>query len=246
MKLIQRPSPNHDARPGGGQVDVLLMHYTGMKSAEEAIGRLCDDQAKVSAHYAVDEAGTITQMVDENRRAWHAGISHWAGQDAINDCSIGIEIVNPGHEFGYQPFPKIQMDAVIDLSRGILERHPAITPSRVIGHSDVAPGRKLDPGELFDWQRLALKGIGQFIDPGSVEPITGQDLAPGDEGWQVQELQSNFRKFGYRIEITNVFDDQTGAVLHVFQQHYRPEALTKIADIHTQELLRTYLHHRQV
>ena len=244
MQIIQRPSPNHDERPQGCEVDILLMHYTGMKTGEEAICRLCDPAAKVSAHYAVDEDGTVTQMVAEEARAWHAGLSHWKGRDRINDCSIGIEIVNPGHEFGYRSFPKEQMDAVIELSLGILKRHPAITPDRVIGHSDVAPDRKEDPGELFDWQRLALKGIGFFIDPGSVEPLSGQDLKPGDEGWQVQELQTNFKRFGYGIEITSKFDEQTAAVLKAFQRHYRPEAMTKVADIHIQELLRTYLRHR--
>jgi N-acetylmuramoyl-L-alanine amidase len=239
MKLIKKPSLNHDARPAGCGVDVLLMHYTGMQTGEAAIERLCDSEAKVSAHYVVEEDGRVFQLVEEDRRAWHAGASHWAGRDRINDCSIGIEIINPGHEFGYRPFPQDQMNAVIDLSKEILSRH-SIPQSRILGHSDVAPDRKEDPGELFDWQRLAIKGVGRFIDPGSVEPIAGRDLVAGDKGWEVQEFQKNLRDFGYGIEITSVFDDFTSKVSTAFQRHFRPEAINGIADIHCQELLRAY------
>ncbi|MEX2202220.1 MAG: N-acetylmuramoyl-L-alanine amidase, partial [Dongiaceae bacterium] len=163
------PSPNHDARRG--PVDILLLHYTGMVAAEAALKRLCDPVARVSAHYLIDEDGTLWQLVGEDRRAWHAGVSFWAGESDINARSIGIELQNPGHEFGYRAFPEPQMKTLIELAQGILQRHP-IPASRVIGHSDVAPTRKEDPGELFDWQRLAAAGIGLWP-AGDSEPPHG-------------------------------------------------------------------------
>lgn len=241
-KILRRPSPNFDTR-GGADIDILLMHYTGMETGEEAIERLCSQAAAVSSHYVVEEDGRIFQLVEEAERAWHAGASWWAGDDNINARSIGIEIVNPGHEFGYREFPKEQIDAVIELSRDILSRHP-IPAARVIGHSDVAPARKQDPGELFPWQRLALKGVGRFIDPGSVEPVAGQDIGPGDTGWQVQEFQNNLGAFGYRVEATGAFDEATVITTLAFQRHFRPEAMNGLGDLHCQELLRTYLNFR--
>ena len=156
---IAAPSPNFDVRPPATPVDILLLHYTGMQNAADAIARLCDADAQVSAHYTVDEDGTIYSHVPEERRAWHAGVSYWAGARDINARSIGIEIVNPGHEFGYRTFAESQIASVIHLAKDILSRH-AIPPERVLGHSDVAPGRKIDPGELFPWGTLALSGIG--------------------------------------------------------------------------------------
>src|SRR5581483_4361023 len=144
MERIARPSPNHDERRGRA-IDMLVLHYTGMKSAEAALDRLCDPAAKVSAHYTIDEEGRIYAHVPEDRRAWHAGRSFWAGEGDINACSIGIELVNPGHEFGYRPFAEAQIQSLIGLAKGILHRH-AIVPARVLGHSDVAPARKDDPG----------------------------------------------------------------------------------------------------
>lgn len=237
-EIQKRPSPNFDTR-GDADIDILLMHYTGMETGEAATARLCLEEAAVSSHYVVEEDGHIFQLVDEAQRAWHAGVSHWAGDENINAKSIGIEIVNPGHEFGYRDFPKAQIDAVIDLSQGILSRH-AIPPARVIGHSDVAPLRKQDPGELFPWQRLAFKGIGRFIDPGSVEPVFGNDIGPGDTGWQVQDFQNNLKAFGYKMEITGAFDEATVMTTLAFQRHFRPEAMNGLGDLHCQELLRTY------
>jgi len=158
MKRIARPSPNHDER-GGVAVDMLVLHYTGMADAEAALARLTDPAAKVSAHYTIGEDGTVYAHVPETRRAWHAGISYWAGASDINARSIGIELVNPGHEFGYRPFAEEQIAALIPLCHSILVRHPIPSP-RVLGHSDVAPARKEDPGELFPWARLAKAGIG--------------------------------------------------------------------------------------
>ncbi len=159
LKLISCPSPNHDERPVGGAVDILVLHYTGMKTADEALARLCDPAAKVSAHYTIGRDGRVFAHVPEERRAWHAGVSYWAGERNVNGRSIGIELVNPGHEFGYEPFPCAQIAALIDLAHGILKRHP-IPPHRVLGHSDVAPARKTDPGEFFPWRHLAEFGIG--------------------------------------------------------------------------------------
>src|SRR5471032_2704515 len=172
LKIVERRSPNHDERPAGAAIDILVLHYTGMKTAEEALARLCDPAARVSAHYTIDRDGTIYAHVPEERRAWHAGISCWAGETNVNARSIGIELVNPGHEFGYIPFAEPQIAALIELARGILSRHP-IPAQRLIGHSDVAPARKTDPGELFPWQPLAQSGIGVW--PNLSSPIITVD-----------------------------------------------------------------------
>ncbi|CAN0436105.1 unnamed protein product, partial [Laminaria digitata] len=176
MKIIERASPNVNDRPPGTAIDMIILHYTGMKTGKAALDRLCAPDAKVSAHYLIDEDGTTYRMVAEERRAWHAGFSHWAGAVNINDRSIGIEIVNPGHEFGYRTFPDVQMEALEDLLSEIFARH-RISPARVVGHSDIAPTRKQDPGELFDWKRLADKGFSVWpAEPGT--PIDPAD-APG-------------------------------------------------------------------
>ncbi len=169
MKIIPCPSPNFNDREGH-TIDMLVLHYTGMRSADDARDKLCNAMSdkKVSAHYLVDEDGTIYAMVDESMRAWHAGVSYWRGHTNINQRSIGIEIVNPGHEFGYRPFPKPQMEAVAELCKDILSRR-AIPARNVVGHSDVAPERKQDPGELFDWKFLAEHGVGLWpLDPPSL------------------------------------------------------------------------------
>ncbi len=162
MQISVRPSPNYNDRAPGA-ITMLVLHYTGMVSREHALARLCDPVAKVSAHYLIDEMGLVYQMVAEEYRAWHAGVSFWAGERDINSRSIGIELVNPGHERGYRSFLALQMRSLVELCREILPRHP-IPPNRVLGHSDVAPGRKRDPGELFDWEWLAGQGIGVWPD----------------------------------------------------------------------------------
>ena len=163
--IRERASPNHAARDDPLRIDMLVLHYTGMRSAAEAVERLCDSAARVSVHYVVDEDGVIWRLVPEARRAFHAGVSCWEGEHDLNRVSIGVEIVNPGHEWGYRPFGEAQMRAVEWLCRAILSRHP-IPPQRVVGHSDIAPARKTDPGELFDWPRLARSGIGLWPVPG--------------------------------------------------------------------------------
>ncbi|MCP4394683.1 MAG: N-acetylmuramoyl-L-alanine amidase [Alphaproteobacteria bacterium] len=178
MHIEFSPSPNFNDRGAGAAIDMLVMHYTGMKTAEEALQRMCSKESQVSAHYMVDEDGAIYQLVDEDKRAWHAGVSFWRGETDINSHSIGIEIVNPGHEFGYREFPDVQMQSVIWLSQQILERHP-IPARNVVAHSDIAPTRKQDPGELFNWQMLADNGVGLWVvDEGEV---SAQGAASNDE-----------------------------------------------------------------
>lgn len=231
MKIVDRPSPNHDARPAGQPVDILLLHYTDMLSAEAALARLTDPAARVSAHYCIDEDGTIHRLVPEDRRAWHAGASFWAGARDINARSIGIELVNPGHSCGYRPFPEAQMRALEGLARGILARHP-IPTHRVLGHSDVAPARKVDPGELFDWRRLARAGIGLWP-----EPLGFPDPGPADGSLAVSDLQSNLGRFGYGVAVTGVLDQATRQALSAFQRHFRPARFDGAPDGETRRLL---------
>ena len=219
---IERPSPNHGPRPDGVGVDFLVLHYTGMRTCAESLARLCDPAAKVSAHYLIDEDGALYSLVDEAMRAWHAGVSHWAGVTDINRCSIGIELQNPGHEFGYLAFPGPQMDTLIALIQGILSRH-AIPPARVIGHSDIAPSRKQDPGERFDWQRLAAEGIGRWPDiTNTVEPTRLDDTA----------ARALLSTIGYDP------DTDLSVVLSAFQRHYRPAIFDGRLDSETSILIR--------
>jgi len=212
MIVRKRASPNHDARPEGGRVDMLVLHYTGMRTAAEAIDRLCDPATKVSAHYVVDEDGTVWRLVEESRRAWHAGVSHWQGNENVNAVSIGIELVNPGHEWGYRAFPDAQMASLEALSRELLRRHP-IPSDRVVGHSDVAPRRKQDPGELFDWPRLARSGIG----------LWPTDSAP--PATSVAEAQAMLDAIGYGVPGAGVLDDETRDVIIAFQRRFRPRRI---------------------
>ncbi|MCR6633019.1 MAG: N-acetylmuramoyl-L-alanine amidase [Magnetospirillum sp.] len=211
--ITRHHSPNSDVRKGG-RVDMLVLHYTGMRTGEEALARLLNPDAKVSAHYVVDEDGAVHALVPESRRAWHAGISAWRGEGDVNSRSIGIEIVNPGHEFGYRPFPEVQIDAVIRLCLGVLARHP-IPARNVVGHSDVAPTRKQDPGELFSWSRLKSYGIGLW-------PFDGGERTdlPADKALALLE------SYGYDVS-------EPAAAIAAFQRHFRPERIDGIADADT-------------
>jgi len=222
MQMQDRPSPNFDARPGAGAVDMLILHYTGMKSGQEALDRLCDPAARVSAHYLIDEDGTVCRLVDEGQRAWHAGLSSWRGRSDINGASIGIELVNPGHEFGYRPFPEAQMTALIPLARAILARHP-IPPRHVLGHSDVAPSRKQDPGEFFDWERLAEAGIGLW--PDFTQPVAVPTT--------LEALQEALAAIGYAVPRSGMLDDETKAVVTAFQRHFRRACCDGVPDAET-------------
>ncbi|HEY1858500.1 N-acetylmuramoyl-L-alanine amidase [Acidocella sp.] len=188
---------------------MLVLHYTGMQSAAAALARLCDPAAKVSAHYLVDEDGTVQALVAEQNRAWHAGVSFWRGATGLNDRSIGIEIVNPGHEFGYRPFPPAQMQAVRELCRGILARWP-IPARNVVAHSDIAPNRKEDPGELFDWRGLTAAGIGLWT----------ESFAPPSPG----ALAADLAAIGYDISLAE------SDVVTAFQRHFLPGHVTGVAD----------------
>jgi N-acetylmuramoyl-L-alanine amidase len=216
----QRASPNHDARPADEPVDTLVLHYTGMQTGQAAIDRLCDPEARVSCHYVVEEDGAVWQLVAETRRAWHAGISAWRGHEALNGRSIGIEIVNPGHEWGYRPFPAAQMAAVRDLSLGILSRHP-IPARNVVAHSDIAPDRKEDPGELFDWRWLASQGVGLWPDFASFVAASMVDE---------ESLRADLAAFGYPVPGRGCGAAAFATLLRAFQRHWRPERVDGLAD----------------
>lgn len=216
-----RPSPNFGPRRGVGQPDMLLLHYTGVATAAKAIDWLSRTESKVSAHYVVDEAGAITQLVAEDMRAWHAGVAVWAGESDINSASVGIEIQHVGHEFGYPEFPEPQLCALEALCLDIIARH-RMRPERVLAHSDVAPTRKKDPGEKFPWARLARAGIGHWVVPEAVnraDPGIARDAA----GPLVAEVQSLLASYGYGIEPTGGCDSRTEFVVTAFQRHFRPE-----------------------
>ena len=237
MSTVDRPSPNHDSR-NGAPIDFLILHYTGMPTACSALERLCDPEAKVSTHYLIDEDGTVYRLVEERRRAWHAGVSSWAGIRDINVRSIGVELANPGHDGGLPPFPEAQMAALERLAAEILSRHP-IQPDRVLGHSDVAPERKQDPGERFDWPRLARAGIGLWPDwkPFGAEPT----LAQGAQGPRVRSLQRDLARYGYGLEPSGIYDARTVCVVAAFQRHYRAARVDGVADAETGARLRRLL-----
>jgi len=256
-------SPNHGERKGERGIDMIILHYTGMPAgrgmtmAERAITWLSMPQSQVSAHYVVDEDGTITQMVAEDRRAWHAGLSCWAGETDINSCSIGIEIAYAGYPWegiypddpaceivghpGLRPYPDAQVDAVIALTADIARRR-AIAPERVLAHSDIAPARKSDPGELFPWARLHAAGLGHFVDPAPIGG--GRFFQFGDAGPPIEALQAMFAVYGYALPITGTFDEATKAVVTAFQRHFRPALVDGIADRSTIETLNALIRSR--
>ncbi|MCB2059473.1 MAG: N-acetylmuramoyl-L-alanine amidase [Novosphingobium sp.] len=217
--LVNRevPSPNRDERKL--PVSMVVLHYTGMKTAEEALERMCDPEAKVSAHYMIDEDGTVTALVPEEKRAWHAGKSYWRGITDVNSASVGIELVNPGHEFGYRPFPEAQMEALLPLLADIVERHD-VPRANVVGHSDVAPARKQDPGELFNWQRLARLRLALPI------PKLAMRLVFDNPGAFYLALE----RFGYDITDGH-------AAVRAFQRRWRPELIDGEIDGHIGALL---------
>ena len=223
------PSPNVDERKDGRPADMILLHYTGMATGEAALARLTTRESKVSAHYVVFEDGRIVQCVPEAMRAWHAGVSSWAGETDINSRSIGIEIVNPGHEFGYRDFPLRQTAAVISLCKSILTRRGPISGDRVLGHSDVAPARKQDPGEKFPWELLERIRHRPLGAPGPAQS-RGRHLHPGDRGEAVTRMQRNLRNYGYGITDTGRYDETTAEVVTAFQRHFRPARVDGIAD----------------
>jgi N-acetylmuramoyl-L-alanine amidase len=214
------PSLNIDERRAGLTPSLLILHYTGLLSTARSIEVLTDPRSKVSCHYLIDEDGRVTQMVAEVARAWQAGVSSWAGETDINSASIGIEIQNPGHAGGYPDFPHRQMMTVRDLCRDIINRH-RIPAAGVLAHSDVAPARKIDPGEKFDWGWLSKEGVGHWVPP--APPVDqGARLGLGDRGDAVREMQTLLARYGYGIPINGEFDIRTQYVVIAFQRHFRP------------------------
>ena len=214
-------SPNHDARPSTARPCIVLLHYTGMITAEAAVARLCDPRARVSAHYVIDEAGTVLALVAEDRRAWHAGVAGWRDIDDVNGHSIGIELVNPGHDWGYRDFPQRQIAALIDLAGAIVERWH-LPPAAVIGHSDVAPARKIDPGERFPWEQLAAHGLGVW--PARAAPCPVDPAA----------ARAALARIGYRFDLP---DTEPAQIVAAFQRHWRRDRVDGRLDPESMSLI---------
>jgi N-acetylmuramoyl-L-alanine amidase len=236
LKITQSPSPNFDERTL--PISLLILHYTGMATGEAALERMCDADAKVSAHYMVEEDGRIFQLVDEDKRAWHAGVSEWQGETNINSNSIGIEIVNGGHdhpnEDGSLPdFPDVQINAVIALSKDIMKRHGPLT---VLGHSDIAPARKIDPGENFPWQGLAAAGLGYWPNIQTDDRRILFELGTRDRG--VAILQSGLAHIGYGARVSGVMDEETKLIIEAIQRRYRPDQIDGVVDIETMDIVK--------
>lgn len=227
------PSPNIDERRRGLVPRLLILHYTGLPTVQRSLEVLADPRCKVSCHYVIAEDGCVTQMVAEERRAWHAGVSVWAGETDVNSCSIGIEIQHPGHGDGYPDFPRAQMAVVRDLSLDICRRN-AIAPSGVLAHSDVAPARKIDPGEKFDWRWLAAAGVGHWVEPTPLDDLADgampHGLGLGETGSAVQRMQHRLAAYGYGIAVDGVFDAATAFVVTAFQRHFRPARVDGVWD----------------
>ncbi|MGQ0444706.1 MAG: N-acetylmuramoyl-L-alanine amidase [Beijerinckiaceae bacterium] len=235
MPATLAPSPNHGERKGGRTADALLLHYTGLPTGEAALRQLCDPAAQVSSHYLVFEDGCLFQLVPEARRGWHAGQGSWAGENDMNDVSIGIEIANFGHRGGSPAYPPAQIETVIALCQDIIARW-RIRPERVLAHSDVSHGRKIDPGEHFPWGRLAKAGIGHFVTPSAIED--GPRLEPGARGPEVLALQAMLSGYGYGLDLTGLYDAVTISAVTAFQRHFRQAVVDGIADYSTISTLR--------
>src|ERR1700759_5166870 len=232
------PSPNFGERNKGHAPEMIVLHYTGMPDVEGAIARLCTAGTEVSAHYIVLEDGRIVQCVPEARRAWHAGVSSWAGEEDINTCSIGVEIINRGHNWGSPDYPLRQIAAVIALCRGIILRRN-VASHRVLGHSDVAPARKQDPGEKFPWHSLANSGVGHWVHPAPIVPGAALKLAAA--GGDVRGMQEALKRYGYGIEVNGKYDAPTMEVVTAFQRHFRPAKVDGVADHSTLTTLQSLL-----
>ena len=232
------PSPNQGERRGFARPNALVLHYTGMPTAAAAVDLLREPASQVSCHYVVEEDGRVLQLVPEAQRAWHAGVSCWRGERDMNSASIGIEICNPGHDGGLPPFPAIQIEAMIRLCRDIIARH-ALKPERVLAHSDIAPARKRDPGELFPWDSLAHAGVGHWVEPAPPSPEIL--LQRGHEGPPVRSLQALLALYGYELEANGVYDAAMETVVTAFQRHFRPARVDGAVDRGTVETLRNLL-----
>ena len=238
MMITQSPSPNFDDRKT--VVRFLVLHYTGMETGAAALDRLCDPAAKVSAHYLVETDGRVFQMVDENMRAWHAGVSEWAGMTDLNSASVGIEIVNGGHDWrdadgGLPPYPDVQINAVIALSKAVMNRH-SIAARDVLGHSDIAPTRKQDPGEHFPWGGLAAAGIGQW--PKGIEDDRRVLFEPDQRDRGVAIAQRGLAHIGYGARVSGILDTDTQDIIKALQRRYRPGHIDGIIDMQTMDIIK--------
>ena len=229
-----RASPNHGVRLGYDRADSVILHYTGMIDGPSAIAWLCNPASQVSCHYVVEETGRILQLVEECRRAWHAGRSGWFGETDMNSASIGVEIVNGGHPAGLPPYPPAQIDALARLCRDLAKRY-GIRPERVLAHSDVSPGRKIDPGERFPWGVLHARGVGHWV--AEAPAGDGPGLGPGDSGPEVEALQNALVSYGYALTPTGRYDERTRIVVEAFQRHFRPSRIDGTADDGTRATL---------
>jgi N-acetylmuramoyl-L-alanine amidase len=240
VKEVRR-SPNRGARRGVKRPDLLILHYTGMKDCRAALRRLTEKSSEVSSHYLVFEDGRIVQLVPEKFRAWHAGLSSWHHESDINSHSIGIEICNPGHDFGYPKFRRRQMQVVTALCRDIVKRH-SIRAEHVLAHSDIAPARKQDPGEKFPWAQLHKAGVGHFVRPAKI--TRGKKFRRGDQGAEILETQRQLAEYGYGIAPNGKFDATTEEVITAFQRHFRPRRVDGVLDISTRKTLHKLLSKR--
>lgn len=231
------PSPNHGERAGGQKPDMIILHYTGMPTAAGALDWLCREESQVSSHYFIHEDGRVDQLVAEDRRAWHAGKSSWKGESDINSRSIGIEIANAGHP-QLPDFPSVQIKAVIELCLNCGERW-SIAPERVLAHSDIAPIRKVDPGENFPWEHLHSGGVGHWVPAGPIGG--GRFFQRGDQGQPVEAVQTMLSLYGYGIEVTGIFCEKTEGAVAAFQRHFRQAQVDGIADISTLDTLHRLL-----
>ncbi|KRB61426.1 N-acetylmuramoyl-L-alanine amidase [Rhizobium sp. Root708] len=237
-KAIVQASPNHGERVDARVPDLIILHYTGMPTSEGALDWLCREESQVSSHYFVRENGEVLQLVPESRRAWHAGKSIWRGESDINSRSIGIEIANAGHPGGLPAYPQAQIDAVIELCLDCGNRW-SIVPERVLGHSDIAPRRKLDPGENFPWAELFRAGVGHWVEPAGI--TGGRFFQRGDSGQPIEALQSMLSLYGYGTDITGEFSDKMAGEIEAFQRHFRPQRVDGIADFSTIDTLHRLL-----
>lgn len=230
--IIEAPSPNQNDRKL--PLSMLVLHYTGMESGQVALDRMCDSDAQVSAHYMIEEDGRVFRLVPETHRAWHAGVSEWNGISDVNSASIGIEIVNGGHDYGLPDFPDRQINALIPLCKRILIAHD-IAPKNIVGHSDIAPDRKNDPGEKFPWAGLAAAGIGLW--PGAGNDDRRVLFEAGDRDRGVSLIQRGLAGLGYGIELDGVMTDRTVAVIRAFQRRFRADKVDGIVDMETLDLV---------
>ena len=230
MKIIKTISPNFSERPENTEIDSIVLHYTGMNNFQDALERMCNPKFEVSAHYAIDYNGDIHQLVEDSNKAWHSGISHWNGKKNINENSIGIEIANLGHEFGYEEFTNSQVESTIFLCKKLKSKYN-IPSQNIIGHSDVAPDRKEDPGEFFPWKSFSKLGLGiyhNFITSDS--EYTGSCYNLGDKGSEIEKIQKSLSKIGYGILVNGIYDDQTKSVITSFYRRFFPERIKTQTD----------------